>query len=428
MKKFLAFLLSFAMICSMMTVVIFADSESNETVEENENVIALELVELDDEQLATLSYVPFSSGVYRFDSMYNTGMCMMVEDGEYTSGALVVQWNTSSNARDTLFKVEHAGTGIIPATSSTADYYVIRSMVNSEIGLTAAPIASGSNAVTLQSLDADNDNQMWTQYWVHMEDSGCDVWMNAATGTCLGSPDGYANGSSLEMSSGGATTWWQLVEYDGPVIEDIVFTTSSTSIYGGGHCYFDAYVYSSRIGVNGPVSFEVRGEDGNPTDKEAEINANTGYFYAKMDGVIDVYAYVPGTTCEKSISVTINGYASADLAAIGFGERYFDLSYADQLQYATSIYMGVFSGAVCYDYLEPVLVSSSAEGFVVTVPDIEEGTLVAVVHTAPLTSGIQDYDEDFVNENELDCYVAGVNHSVYVYEYIEQASRLVGYH
>lgn len=348
MKKFLAFLLSFAMICSMMTVVTFADSESNENVEENENVIALELVELDDEQLATLSYVPFSSGVYRFDSMYNTGMCMMVEDGEYTSGAAVVQWNTSSNDCDTLFKVEYAGTGIIPASSSTADYYVIRSMVNSEIGLTAAPITSGSNAVTLQTLDADNDNQMWTQYWVHMEDSGCDVWMNAATGTCLGTPDTTTSGSDLEMTTSTTNAWWQLVEYTGSVIEGVVFTAGPTSTYGGGIYYYDAYMYSSEIGVNGPVVYGVRNGSG-----EATIVSSSGRMDPDKEGTVTVYATAAGMTTEATRTVSITGYSDANHAALAFAQEYGSAAEYVNFELTSMIYKVTSSGVTTYYYTSP---------------------------------------------------------------------------
>lgn len=420
MKKFLAFLLSFAMICSMMTVVAFADSESNEAVEENESVMALELVELEEEQLATLSYVPFSSGVYRFDSLYNTGMCMMVEDGEYTSGALVVQWNTSSNAQDTLFKVEHAGTGIIPATSSTADYYVIRSMVNSEIGLTAAPITSGSNAVTLQTLDADNDNQMWTQYWVHMEDSGCDVWMNAATGTCLGSPDDYANNSALEMSGGGANAWWQLVEYTGPVIEGVVITSGATSAYANGIYYYDAYMYSSEIGVNGPVVYGVENVTG-----EATINASSGRMNAENAGIVAVYATADGMSAIDVCAVTITGYTSIDSAAIGFAKMYYSASVEEQVQYSALICEMNASGVTYFDL--PTLVGKSESVYSIpSAPAPIGATIVAYIHTTPATAGVSDLDMAFSYRDAINVYVAGNDRKVYVFECNLDETREVG--
>lgn len=160
---------------------------------------------------------------------------------------------------------------------------------------------------------------------------------------------------------------------------------------------------------------------------EATITSS-GKMKPKKEGTVTVYATASGMTTETTRTVSITGYASADLAAIGFGERCFASSYGTQRQYSTAIYMSVVSGIVCYGYVEPILVSPSATGFLFGMPEIVGGTVVAYVHTAPLTSGIQDYDEDFVNENELDCYVVGVDHSVYVYEYINQEPRLVGYH
>ena len=341
MKKALFILLSIALLCSIMTITVYADSEA--IAEDTAATTAGE--ETSEAELQSVSTEPpISSGVYRFDSLYNTNMCMKVEEDGYFNGALVLQWNTSTNSRETLFKVEYAGYGTIPATNTTEYYYVIRSMVNSAMGLTGQTDGS----VCLRPLVADNSSQAATQYWVYTEDSGCDVWMNTYTGEYLGTPTTASNGDELVLTTSTTRSWWQMVAYTGGVMEGVEFSTAPSTVNGGATVSYQAYMYSSRIGVNGPIHYSVTCDDG-----DATIHADVGALTAVGAGSVEVRAYVSGMSADATCTVNIIGYKNLADARKAFFANYYEVATHVQLQLVSRLYSTTSGGVTTYNYTFP---------------------------------------------------------------------------
>jgi len=224
-------------------------------------------------------------------------------------------------------------------------------MVNSGLGLTA--YSSGS--VCLTELDADNDNQSWSQYWVYSYDSGCDVWMNASTGDYLSVPTTIANGAELEMTSTVTQSWWQMAPYTGSVIEGIEFVSTPSTLYGGETASFMAYMYSSRIGVNGPVEYCLMKTDNFTYSYDAYIDDETGEVEALSAGTVVVHATAPGIAGEATRSFNIIGYSSARYAAEAFAEEYYDVATHIHFHLTGLIYRQTTAGITTYYHSTPAV-------------------------------------------------------------------------
>ena len=121
----------------------------------------------------------------------------------------------------------------------------------------------------------------------------------------LQTPANSTTGESVfTASSKGSTANWILEPYTGDPLQAANFTTYTSNMIVGEEFTFHARMYSSSIGVNGPVQYLVLNADGTATDK-ATINRSTGKIQALKPGEIRVGATFSGTTTYWYRTVTI---------------------------------------------------------------------------------------------------------------------------
>ncbi|MBQ8403456.1 MAG: RICIN domain-containing protein [Clostridia bacterium] len=225
-----------------------------------------------------------ADGVYWINNTANYKY-LDTQNGGVTSGTPVVQWDYSAYIngdenvynRNQLFKVTYIG------TYQNEDYYTIRPMTNSGLGL-AAPTSASSDLVDVKTMSTTETfaNIPWYQKWVIKVDLPAD---GAFIGTYtienryvdenvfLTANRNNVNGTQITMDLGAAngapdsTQMWQFHPYTGPDIDGVGMTKFTTGVAKGKYFRYEAFAYSSTIGRNGPVTFSVTDMDGNATDK-----------------------------------------------------------------------------------------------------------------------------------------------------------------
>ncbi len=216
-----------------------------------------------------------------------------VRGGGVATGTPIQQWTGNSSTRNQIFKITSLGMH----GDDESNYYSIRAMTNSSKGLYAPLSGSNRNVTTLHMQTTDDWSIPYSLCWV-IEKHG-DYYRirngSASSDRYLTAPLQIDDG--LEIVTGSylaGRSDWILEEctetYNGAAISNF------TSMLNVGETYhFDSYMYSSKIGVNGPTTYLVRNEDGTTTDK-ATIDATTGVITALKSGTIKVgvtYAGAP---------------------------------------------------------------------------------------------------------------------------------------
>ena len=225
-----------------------------------------------------------ADGVYWINNTANYKY-LDTQNGGVTSDTPVVQWDYSAYIngdeneynRNQLFKVTYIG------TYQNEDYYTIRPMTNSGLGL-AAPTSASSDLVGVRTMSTTETfaNIPWYQKWVIKVNLPAD---GAFIGTYtienryvdenifLTANRNNVNGTQITMDLGAAngapdsTQMWQFHPYTGPDIDGVGMTKFTTGVAKGKYFKYEAFAYSSTIGRNGPVTFSVTDMDGNATDK-----------------------------------------------------------------------------------------------------------------------------------------------------------------
>ena len=247
------------------------------------------------------SFVP--NGVYKIINA-ETGRYLDVMYGGHTAGTTVHQWsgtNTDGN-RSQLFKITYMGTS---STFYLQNYYSVRSLLNCGVGLATHPEdASDGNVLNkrvivdsvptndlMQNFSSRNE---WSFVYNPIENAytiqnGSEIYPQYLT-AAADNNDGasvYTSDSVVDYS------YWILVPYTGAEINGIVTDSYPTTMITGQDFDFNAYMYSSVVGRNGPIVYGVANEDYSDSDK-ATIDASTG----------EVTMYSPGLV---RISVTFDG-------------------------------------------------------------------------------------------------------------------------
>lgn len=249
-------------------------------------------------------------GVYRLKNAYNY-LYLTTAGTYYLSGAPIRQ-NASKGTNDLtqLFKITYI------RDYGHDRYYDIRPMTNSALGLDA-PITGTDRSVkanTMATTDGWFDipqTQRWTFQTTGTSSSGLrKVKIQNAfsdNGGYLTAPSSFDDGESI-FADTTANDWnseWYLEPYTGQTLEGVRLLSTSTSVNCGKSFDYDAYMYSSKVGVNGPITYLVANEDYTSTDK-ATIDSATGMLTAIKPGKIRVRFTFPGTTTYWSIIVTLN--------------------------------------------------------------------------------------------------------------------------
>ena len=231
------------------------------------------------------------TGVYRIKNVYN-GKYLDVRGGGVSAGTAVQQWALDETTRNQLFKITYLSTD-----SSGLNYYSIRPMTNSGTGL-SAPVSGTTRYTTIQtmSLSENLGSISMNMRWVIAESGNYYTIKNGSSSanSYLATPSNSNNGSQTMTvtSSTSTNTKWVLEEYTGDPIEGMAMTNFSNSISLNSTFDFDAIMYSSGIGKNGPVTYSVRNSDGSATDK-ATINSSTGVLTALKEGPLQVITSYP---------------------------------------------------------------------------------------------------------------------------------------
>ncbi len=228
-----------------------------------------------------------NEGVYRIKNVYN-GKYLTVGGTNYLSGAPIQQYSSKGSSDLTqLFKISYI------QDYAYDRYYDIRPMTNNELGL-YAPISGASRNVQANNMSVTDD---WydipqTQRWTIQTNSsgGYYTILNAFqdNGGYLSTPTNSTDGAQIVTTTTLTTNGrWVLERYTGSTLDSVAMSSFSSKLLRGSSFDFNAHMYSSTIGTNGPLSYRVRNVDYSNTDK-ATINSSTGQLTALKCGAIKV--------------------------------------------------------------------------------------------------------------------------------------------
>ncbi len=237
-------------------------------------------------------------GVYRLQNV-GTNLYLEVRNGGYTAGTPVQQnfLTDAQNLRSQLFKITFL------ETVDSNNYYSIRPMTNSGMGL-SAPLTGSTRYVTIDTMSTSevyadiNAEQRWI-----ISQSGYQYTLkngNDTQGRYLASALSV-DGAMVETLDGDSDyTKWSLTRYD-VQIEEVVFPSYMTHIMRGETYYCDAFLCSSAIGRNGPVTYRIPNAD----NSIATINFSTGQLEALSAGDIIIRCTYSGAQKSWDFPVTI---------------------------------------------------------------------------------------------------------------------------
>ncbi len=258
----------------------------------------------------TYSEAQIASGVYKLKSTYN-GFYMDVTEGKHTAGTKLVQWSgeTLDYRRNQMFKITYLN------TIDGKNYYSIRSMTNNAMGISSA--LSGTNRdVEQQPISYSDtwDYLSWDSIWYISFRGDHYILKNGQTtySSYLSTPANQLAGQTLiTADSISDTAKWDLEQYTNLFMEEILWddntpTTiikSRTSVTNPSVTY-QAYMYSSVIGRNGPVTYSLKNVDGLDTEK-ATINTYTGMLLALDWGTVVLSATFEGASSPSTLNIAI---------------------------------------------------------------------------------------------------------------------------
>ncbi len=193
---------------------------------------------------------------------------------------------TSSNLEN-LFKITYR---------PEYDDYVIRSMLDSSLVI----FPSVYNNAPIACRRSESDSQLPTAstwkieytggyYYITYTENGTKYYVRSRS-------SGNDDNLIFTTNASDSGTKWSFYKYTGNVCEEMNVENFDNSIYVGDEITYKAYMRSTRIGHNGPVSYSVTNADAErtPTDKAA-IDSSTGVLEAYIPGDIYLITTYPGS-------------------------------------------------------------------------------------------------------------------------------------
>ena len=245
------------------------------------------------------------SGVYRIKNAQNE-LYLDTTGGGYTAGTEIQQWSCaeSDTNRNQLFKITFVRTF---GSTDQLNYYTIRPMTNNRMGLESS-LSGTSRDVTIETMSTTDDwaNLLYNHLWAISKSGSYYTIKNGRISdtSYLTAPSNTTNGETVFTSdSVTAYSKWILEPYTGEALEGLTFSKYTGTMAVGETFAFEANMYSSTIGENGPVTYSVTNTDGTPTDK-ATING-LGWVEAVKPGQIRVRATYEGAPWIWYRTVTI---------------------------------------------------------------------------------------------------------------------------
>ena len=251
----------------------------------------------------TISYM-IPNGVYAIEKA-NT--CVYVRNITLDELAWVFQDPfdippTSESTREYMFKFTYR---------AETDDYVIRSMSNNEIIIypsvyNNAPVAG---KVTVSGSPATDSNISTAFTWkMSATSDGYDYIWYEENGTIyyMRSTSNEGGGPILSFTTNpnDSGTKWDFHKYTGSAIDGVTNIAYSDVLLTGETFDYDVCMYSSTIGRNGPIVYNVSEPDYSPTNK-ATINSSTGVLTTLKGGIVRVQWTYSGSPWIWSRLVTI---------------------------------------------------------------------------------------------------------------------------
>ncbi|MBR2906600.1 MAG: DNRLRE domain-containing protein [Clostridia bacterium] len=237
----------------------------------------------------------------------------------------------------TIFKVSYR---------PTYNDYVIRSMIDSSLVV----FPSVSSNAPMVGRRSESDSQLSTSYTWNIEYTGGYYYITyTQNGTkyYIRSASSSNNSSLVLTTNASATgTKWSFHQYTGNVYEDIEMEEFYGSIYVGDSYTYSAYMRSTRIGHNGPISYSLSSED----SSKASINSSTGLLQAKTPGEIYLKATYPGAPWIWSWRITISVLPLSGS----------EITYSPALWNETE----ALSRSYCYNYALNIRVTSTDDPYI----------------------------------------------------------------
>ncbi len=339
---------------------------------------------------------------YYFKSYIPNNLSWVLQDTtSYTDPPL-----TSSNLEN-LFKISYR-----PDTND----YVIRSMLDSSLVV----YPSVHNNAPIAGRRTESDSQLTTGYTWKIEYTSGYYYITYTQNGTKYYVQSYSSGNDSKLifttNADDSGTKWSFHKYTGNVYEDIEPEDFDYKLAVGDAHQYVAYMRSTRIGHNGPVKYRVGTTNYASTDI-ATIDTMTGELTAQKVGTFKVGVTYSGAPWVWWWTVTVDGYASADLAALAFATEIYAASLYIRHEYSTEIYKVTEDGRTLYYYTEPAAGSPhSASGIDMgRVPS--HGTAVAYSHTHPNSNSFSSSDINYANYYKIDAYFNGPNLEVQKYDY-----------
>lgn len=347
---------------------------------------------------------------YYFKSYIPNNLAWVLQDTtSYTDPPL-----TSSNLEN-LFKISYR-----PDTND----YVIRSMLDSSLVV----YPSVYNNAPIAGRRSESDAQLTTGYTWKIEYTGGYYYITYTQNGTKYYVQSYSTGNNNNLifttNANDSGTKWSFYEYTGNVYEDIKVEDFDYNLAVGDTHQYVAYMRSTRIGHNGPVKYRVGTTDYASTDI-ATIDATTGTLTAQKVGTFKVGVTYSGAPWVWWWTVTVDKYASADLAAIGFMNEIYSTSRYILHEFGTKIYSTTSDGRTLYDYGTIATGSPHSVGYgSSTIPS--GATWVATAHTHPNSNSFSSTDINNAINRGKNSYVTGPNLSVLKYNVSAGTTTSIG--
>lgn len=229
------------------------------------------------------------SGVYRIKNAQN-GLYLNTANGGYAAGTKIQQYSESDGDADLsqLFKITFVQT--VGATDQL-NYYTIRPMTNNGMGLESS-LSGTSRDVTIETMSTSDNwaNLLYNHSWVISQSGSYYTIKNGRVSdtSYLTAPSNTTDGATV-FTSDTITNYskWIFEPYSDDSFDEVIWNDYPIRMIPGQTFWCDGDMYSSSIGVNGPVTYRVANTDYTDTDK-ATIDKFSGRLKANSVGTIKI--------------------------------------------------------------------------------------------------------------------------------------------
>lgn len=244
-----------------------------------------------------------SSGVYYLKDTIS-GKNLDTRDGGYSAGAVLQAWEkTDYFNRNQLYKITYVG------ARGDKNMYTVRPMTNCGLAL-CYHATGGTDKITFENAPYTNDQSIFTSsasdfLWTFPESNGKYAIKNWSTvpDDYLSIPSNSSNGT-LAVPSG--ALYWMPERYT-EELGEIEWRNFIYEFYAGQTYTFICTMYSSKLYVNGPITYSIEILDKYDSDS-VTINSNTGFFRTIKDSALYLTASCSGVPSSKQTVVVYPGY------------------------------------------------------------------------------------------------------------------------